>query len=81
MLWVWVTVTVYASGEIQVSPGTNLNGWASEADCAAALVAEKDFGYTAGWDIVTSEGGTRLVYEQPTVTSVTQCFPVYAKRG
>mgnify|MGYP000179836474 FL=1 len=79
MLWIWVTVTVYVSGEIQVNPGTNLQGWASQSECEAALVAEKDFGYTAGWDVVTTDYGTRLVYEQTSMKSVTQCFPVYAK--
>ena len=78
MFWVWVLVTVYASGEISVAPGTNLSGWGNREDCEAALVGEKDYGYTAGWDIRTDEGGTKLVYEQSTQRSVVQCFPVHA---
>ncbi len=80
MLWVWVVVTVYASGEVNVDPGTNLSAWDSRASCEAALVGETDFGYTAGWEIRSAEGGTTLVYEQPTVRSIAQCFPVYAAR-
>ena len=80
MLWVWVTVTVYTSGAIQISPGTNLNGWPSRGRCEAALLAEKDFGYTAGWDYEEDDFGASLVYRQPSMKSVTRCFPVYARR-
>ena len=79
MLWVWVTVTVYATGAVQVTPGTNLDGWPSKSRCEDALLAEKDFGYTGGWTYETSEAGARLVYRQSSMKSITQCFPVYAK--
>jgi hypothetical protein len=73
-----VLVTVYGSGEITVAPGTNLAGWGNRADCEAALVDETDYGYTAGWEIRTGDGRTKLVYEQSTMRSVVQCFPVHA---
>lgn len=81
MFWVWVVVTVYSSGEITLAPGTNPGAWGSLEACEAALVAEKDFGYTAGWVLRTDEKGTRLVYEQATLRSEVQCFPVQASRA
>ena len=77
MLWVWVLVTIHADGDITVAPGTNLNIWSSRSACEGALVAETDFGYTAGWDVVESGGGTRLVKELDSQKTVIQCFPIY----
>ena len=74
MLWMIIVITATGSGTFNVGQPMNPGSWKTEPECEAALVDEKDFGYTAGWDLRYGENGPSLILKSTNSISVAQCF-------
>tara|TARA_B100000780_G_C21109121_1_gene448086 strand:- start:1693 stop:1938 length:246 start_codon:yes stop_codon:yes gene_type:complete len=80
MLWITVIATTFNWGGINVRRGFNVGAWDTQPECEAGLIGEKDYGYTAGWELTFAPIGPLLVYKQNNSVSIAKCFSVMDSR-